>query len=69
MEQLMNSPYDDASLDEAFSPYGPNSIANYTVSWVVRENVPMSAIKTINLTVAWDDRGESKSLTINALKQ
>ena len=69
MEQLMNSPYDDASLDEAFSPYGPNTIANYNVSWTVRENVPMSAMKTISLSVAWTNRGENKSLTINSLKQ
>jgi len=69
MEQLMNSPYDDASLDEAFSPYGPNTIANYNVSWTVRENVPMSAMKTISLSVAWNSRGENKSLTINSLKQ
>ena len=69
MEQLMNSPYDDASLDEAFSPYGPTPIANYNVSWTVRENVPMPAMKTISLSVAWTNRGESKSLTINSLKQ
>jgi type IV pilus assembly protein PilV len=69
MEQLMNSPYDDASLDEASSPYGPNTIANYNVSWTVRENVPMSAMKTISLSVAWTNRGENKSLTINSLKQ
>jgi type IV pilus assembly protein PilV len=69
MEQLMNSPYDDASLDEASSPYGPNPIANYNVSWTVRENVPMSSMKTISLSVAWNNRGENKSLTINSLKQ
>jgi hypothetical protein len=68
MEQLMNSPY-DASHDEVSSPYGPNSITNYNVSWTVRENVPMSAMKTISLSVAWNNRGENKSLTINSLKQ
>lgn len=69
MEQLMNSPYDGAGLDEASSPHGPNPVAKYKVSWVIRENIPITAIKTINLTVTWDDRGESKNLTINALKQ
>ena len=69
MEMLMNSPYDDANLDEASSPYGPTPVASYTVSWAVRENVPMDAMKTINLTVAWNDRGEPKSLTVNSLKQ
>ena len=69
MEELMSAPYDDANLDEASSPYGPNPIANYNVSWTVRENVPMPAMKTISLSVAWTNRGENKSLTINSLKQ
>ena len=69
MEKLMNSPYDDTNLDEASSPYGPNPIANYNVSWTVRENVPMPAMKTISLSVTWNSRGENKSLTINSLKQ
>ena len=69
MEKLMNSPYDDANLEEASSPYGPNPIANYNVSWTVRENVPMPAMKTIRLSVTWNIRGENKSLTINSLKQ
>lgn len=69
MEKLMSSPYDDANLDEASSPYGPNPIAKYNVSWTVRENVPMTAMKTISLSVTWNSRGENKSLTINSLKQ
>jgi len=69
MEKLMSSPYDDANLEEASSPYGPNPIANYNVSWSVRENVPMSAMKTISLSVTWSSRGENKSLTIISLKQ
>ena len=69
MEKLMSAPYDDADLDGSFSPYGPNTIANYNVSWTVREDVPMSAMKTINLTVAWNDRGADKSLTVDSIKQ
>jgi type IV pilus modification protein PilV len=69
MEKLMNSPYDDANLEEASSPYGPNPIAHYNVSWSVREDVPMAAMKTISLSVAWSNRGENKSLTIHSLKQ
>lgn len=69
IEKLMSAPYDDTDLDEASSPYGPTTVSNYSVIWTVRENVPMPAMKTINLTVAWDDRGESKSLTVNALKE
>jgi type IV pilus modification protein PilV len=68
MEKLLSSPYDDANLDETASPYGPNPISNYNVSWTVRENVPMSEMKTISLSVAWSSRGENKSLTIISLK-
>lgn len=69
MEKLMGGPYDDADLDEAFSPYGPDSVANYRVSWTVREDLPMSAMKTISLTVAWNDRGTAKSLTVASIRQ
>jgi len=68
MEKLMSAPYDDAELEEAFSPYGPNLISNYSVSWTVLEDVPMSAMKTIHLTVAWNERGADKSLTVDAIK-
>lgn len=68
MEKLMSAPYDDADLDGALSPYGPHIIANHNVSWTVQENVPMAAMKTIVLTVAWADRGADKSLTIEAIK-
>lgn len=69
MEQLMSSPYDDADLDEAYSPYGPIIVSNHSVTWTVQENVPMAKMKTINLKVAWNERGEDKSLTVNAIKQ
>lgn len=69
METLMNASYHDSDLDELSSPYGPNTIANYSVSWTVQEDLPMSEMKTINLTVAWKARGENKSLTVNSIKQ
>ena len=69
MEKLMSVSYHDAELNEASSPYGPNTIGNYNVSWTVQEDVPMSDMKTINLTVAWNDQGAGKSLTVDAIKQ
>lgn len=69
MEKLMSAPYNHADLDEASSPYGPEVIDTYRVSWTVRENLPMAAMKTIHLTVAWKDRGEAKSLSVGAIKQ
>ena len=69
MEKLMNASYHDSDLDEFSSPYGPNTIANYSVSWTVQEGLPMSEMKTINVTVAWKDRGENKNLTVDSIKQ
>lgn len=69
MEELMSAPYNDLDLDESLSPYGPDSIGHYRVSWTVQDNVPLSAMKTIQLTVAWKDQGESKNLTVDFLKQ
>ncbi|MCK4508536.1 MAG: prepilin-type N-terminal cleavage/methylation domain-containing protein [Desulfuromonadales bacterium] len=69
MEKLMSVSYHDAGLNESSSPYGPNTIGNYNVSWTVREDLPMSDMKTINLTVAWNDLGKGKSLTVDAIRQ
>jgi len=69
MEKLMSAPSDDAELNGALSPYGPNAIANYRVSWTVREDLPMPAMKTIDLTVAWNDRGAEKSLSVASIRQ
>jgi type IV pilus assembly protein PilV len=69
MARLMGAPYDDANLDEFSSPYGPNSIGHYRVSWTVQEDVPMSDMKTIKLTVAWSDQGAEKSLAVASIKQ
>jgi type IV pilus modification protein PilV len=69
MEKLMNASYNDAELDAFSSPYGPNTIGSYSVSWTVQENIPMSDMKTIKLTVAWNNQGESKSLTVDSIKQ
>ncbi len=68
IEKLMSASYNDAELDESLSPYGPNSIGKYSVSWTVQEGLPMPGMKTIELTVAWKDRGENKSLTVDAIK-
>lgn len=68
MEKLMSAPFDDVDLDGSLSPYGPHVVANHSVSWTVQEDVPMAAMKTIVLTVAWADRGADKRLTVEAIK-
>jgi type IV pilus modification protein PilV len=69
MEKLMSASYNDAQLDAFSSPHGPNTIGNYSISWSVQEDVPMSDMKTIKLTVAWNNQGESKNITVDSIKQ
>jgi len=69
MEKLMGASYRDTELDASSSPYGPNIIGKHSVSWAVQEDLPMPDMKTISLTVAWNDRGVVKSFTVDAIKQ
>ena len=69
MEKLMGASYRDTELDASSSPFGPNAIGKHSVSWAVQEDLPMSGMKTINLTVAWTDRGVAKSFTVDSIKQ
>ena len=69
MEKLMGASYRDTELDASSSPYGPNTIGKHSVSWAVQEDLPMPDMKTISLTVAWNDRGVAKSFTVDAIKQ
>ena len=69
MEKLMSASYRDAELDASSSPYGPSTIGKHSVSWSVQEDIPMSGMKTISLTVAWNDFGVAKSFTVDSIKQ
>lgn len=69
MEKLMSASYRDAELDASSSPYGPSTIGKHSVFWVVQEDVPMSGMKSISLTVTWNDFGVSKSFTVDSIKQ
>ena len=69
MEKLMGASYRDTELDASSSPYGPTTIGKHSVSWAVQEDLPMPDMKTISLTVAWNDRGVVKSFTVDAIKQ
>ena len=69
MEKLMGASYRDSELDASSSPFGPNTIGKHSVSWAVQEDLPMSGMKTISLTVAWNNRGAAKSFTVDSIKQ
>jgi len=63
IEELFALPYADPSLDSAENPHQEMS-GNYTVSWTVIDDNPMTNIKNITVTVA----GRGKSIDICFLK-
>ncbi|MGA8181831.1 MAG: prepilin-type N-terminal cleavage/methylation domain-containing protein [Desulfobacterales bacterium] len=63
IEELSALPYADPSLDSAENPHQEMS-GNYTVSWTVIDDNPMTNTKNITVTVA----GRGKSIDICFLK-
>jgi type IV pilus assembly protein PilV len=63
IEELFALPYADPSLDSAENPHQEMS-GNYTVSWTVIDDNPMTNTKNITVTVA----GRGKSIDICFLK-
>jgi type IV pilus assembly protein PilV len=43
----------------------PTTVANFDISWVVTNNTPLSATKTLEVTVTWNDRGETRNVNLN----
>lgn len=75
LEQLMALPSDDALLSD-LTPVGqttaytdPNPPQGYTITWNVDANNPTVGMATINLTVAWQNRGKPKSFTSAVYKE
>jgi prepilin-type N-terminal cleavage/methylation domain-containing protein len=66
METLMILPYD---ADELNPDANPHEIADelYTVNWNVTQD-PDLALKTINMTVTWSERGNRKRIFLNYMK-
>jgi len=52
LETLITSPYDKIVSG------GPVTKGAYTVSWNVDDDTPLPNIKTITVTVNWQDRGD-----------
>ena len=69
MEFLLSVPYHHNQLDSSVSPYGPVVLDGYELSWSVRDDVPLSRMKTISMTVSWNDHGREKTTTLTAIRQ
>lgn len=69
LESLLNRPYHHAELDAAANPHGPITTSGYSLSWKVAQDVPMSQLKTIRLSVAWKEQGKEKRLVVDAIRQ
>ena len=65
-EQLMALPYDHPMLADTPHTDPPNP-QGYTVSWEVITDVP-SAVKTINIFVAWNNLKASKAFSLSVQK-
>jgi type IV pilus assembly protein PilV len=59
VERLMTLPYGHADL--AAGAHSPVTREHYTVSWSVTEDDPIDNVKTLAVTVNWDDRGTGKN--------
>lgn len=63
IETLMATPYDNIGNG------GPVTQGRYTINWVAAETVPAASsdaynFKTITVTVSWQDRGNTKSVSM-----
>ena len=75
IEQLLALPYTDPALVDQ-TPVGqattytePNPPQGYTIMWSVDADTPNAGIKTINLRVAWNNRGKPKSFNLAFYKE
>lgn len=66
VERLMSLSYDHADLAGGAHP--DQTEGRYTISWNVTDNAPINNVKTVAVTVRWEDRGRDKSLTLNYYK-
>ena len=65
VEELVARPYDHADLNSG--AHGPVTEGRYSISWNVTEDAPVNNVKTIAVTLSWQDRG-NKSLVFNYYK-
>jgi prepilin-type N-terminal cleavage/methylation domain-containing protein len=75
IEQLLALPYNDVTLDDQ-TPVGQpttytelNPPQGYTITWNVDADTPVAGVKTINLNVAWNNRGKPKTFNLAFYKE
>ena len=65
MEELMMLDYNDSKLDPGNYTKSPG---RYKIIWTIKDNVPATNTKTIDIRVTWVENGATKQVTINSVK-
>ncbi len=71
VEELIARPYDHADLAGGPPPGVTHPMVtegDYNISWTVTDDAPINNIKTVVITVTWQDRGLNKNLVLNYYK-
>ncbi|MDY0268508.1 type IV pilus modification PilV family protein [Trichloromonas sp.] len=82
IEQIFSWDYNDNRLEEDTNGIytltnGADQVAdghqldaggNYDIIWNVQENTPVADSKTVDVTVIWFDKGQSKELILSTIK-
>jgi len=68
MERLMSLPFTAGDLAAGNHPDPPLTDSIYTITWNVADDVTTNNTKTINVTVAWTERGAAKIYEIQGIK-
>jgi type IV pilus assembly protein PilV len=68
MERLMSLPYADDDLAAGDHSDDLRQEGIYGITWNVLEDDTTNNTKTINITVAWTDRGSQRTLILRGIK-
>ncbi|SPD76286.1 putative PilV [uncultured Desulfobacterium sp.] len=66
VEKLISLPYDHADLTNG--AHGPVTEDRYTINWTVADNLLMNNIKTITVSVTWDDNSMDRTVSFTYYK-
>jgi type IV pilus assembly protein PilV len=67
VERFISQPYTHADLTNG-SHVDPSPPSRYTVAWTVTDNVPLANTKTIDVDVAWKEKGATKTTSLVYMK-
>ena len=68
METLLSLSYTDDDLTGGDHPDPPHTEGIYSVAWNVAEDETTDNTKTIDVTIAWTERGSPRSLSFQGIK-